>query len=455
MRPWTLAVFAIAISGAISGAIWAPAAAQSEDEPDKNGWRPQFIAGAKPEELKAVFPKAAWDQKITGEVTLGCVADAKGALQDCHVLKEKPAGQGFGAAALQVVGKERIRPKTPSGDSVAGYPVRTQIDFLAPGDSNPTWLKKPTSADLAGVFPTAAIKAGKDGKAGIGCQVTVEGFLQNCKVLFEDPVGLGFGQAALQLAPQFRMTPKIRGGQPMPGGSVSVPIVWAGLAGGGFRPTGQSLVLDPPWIAAPTAAEVAAAWPAEAGDLPSGQAALRCDLDKTGGLRSCDIISENPRGRGFGKAAKTLSKAFKVSFGGNNGKDLDDFKIDVPFRFRNPATPDTRKLTKPNWIRTLTPEGMAGLYPEAAIKAGVKSGLGVVSCQVGATGELTECQATREDPPGLEFAAAAIQAAGVMRMNPWTKEGDPVEGLKISLPIRFAWEGPPPKPAEDAGPTKP
>jgi TonB family protein len=442
MRAWALAILAVAIAGA--------AAAQSDDEPGKDGWRPQFVAGAKPVDLKAVFPKAAWDQKITGEVTLGCVADAKGDLKDCKVLKENPTGQGFGDAALQVVDKERIKPKDAAGASVAGRPVKTNIDFLAPGDSNPEWQKKPTSADLAGVFPTAAVKAGKDGKAGIGCQVTIEGFLQNCKVLWEDPVGLGFGQAALQLAPQFRMTPKVRGGQPVPGGKVSVPIVWAGLANGGFKPTGQSLVLDPPWIASPTAAQVTAAWPAEAGALPSGQAVLRCDLDKVGGLKSCDVISENPRNKGFGKAAKTLSKSFKVSFGGQNGKDLDDYKIDVPFRFRNPATPDTRKLTKPRWIRTLTAQGMADIYPEAAMKAGVKTGLGVVSCLVNASGDLTDCQAAREEPANLAFAAAAIQAAGVMRMNPWTLEGDPVDGLRITLPVRFEWNEPPPKPADGA-----
>jgi hypothetical protein len=64
-----------------------------------------------------------------------------------------------------------------------------------------------------------------------------------------------------------------------------------------------------------------------------------------------------------------------------------------------------------------------------------------VSCVVLATGELGDCQALREEPAGLEFAAAAIKAAAVMRMNPWSTEGDALEGLRINLPIRFAWEG--------------
>lgn len=445
-RSWTLAILVAAIA--------APALARAHDDQDKAGpdWQPQFIAGAKPADVRAAYPKAAFDQNISGDVTLACVADADGRLQACKVFKEDPAGQGFGAAALILVEKERIKTRDMSGTSVAGRPVKTYFQFLAPGDANPQWVRKPTSADLAGVFPTAAVKAAKDGRAAIKCDVTVEGFLQNCKVVAEDPPGLGFGAAGLQLAPQFRMSPKIRNGKAMTS-EVTVPIVWAGLANGNMRPTGQSLVLDPPWTQAPTAAEVAAAWPVEAGDLPTGQAALRCDINKAGGLAACEVISENPRGKGFGKAAKVLSRSFRVSFAGDPAKDHNDYKIDVPFRFRNPATPDTRKLTKPRWIRTLSPEGMADIYPQAAITAGVSTGLGAVSCQVTAAGELTDCQATREEPAGLDFAAAAIKAAGVMRMNPWTLEGDPVEGLRIALPIRFNWEGPTGK--DDTAPAKP
>ena len=436
-RCWAFAILAAGISTA--------AAAQNgeADAPDGAGpgWRAQFVAGPKPNEIKAAYPKAAYDQKISGDATLACVAGADGRLNDCVIFEEDPAGHGFGAAALLLVSKERIKTRDASGASVAGRPVKTTFNFLAPGDANPEWVRKPSSGALAGVFPSAAVKAAKDGRATIGCRVTIEGFLEACQVQSEDPPGLGFGQAALQLAPQFRMSPKIRGGKAVPGGKVSVPIIWAGLASGGFRSTGQSLVLDPPWTVAPTATQVVAAWPVQAGDTPFGQAALRCGLDKAGVPRACDVISENPKGKGFGKAALTLSRSFQVAFDADKAKDLDDYKIDIPFRFRNPATPDGRKLTKPRWIRTLTLQGMADVYPAAALKADVKVGLGVVACRLTATGELTDCQAAREEPANLDFAAAAIQAAGLMRMNPWTTEGDPVDGLRITLPIRFEWQG--------------
>jgi hypothetical protein len=83
---------------------------------------------------------------------------------------------------------------------------------------------------------------------------------------------------------------------------------------------------------------------------------------------------------------------------------------------------------------------MAAVYPAAAIKAGVFSGLGVVDCAIDAGGHLVDCEAKREEPAGSDFGAAAWRPSKVMAMNPWTKEGDTVEGLRITLPIRFTWE---------------
>lgn len=396
--------------------------------------------------MKAAFPKGA---TVTGRAVLGCAATKDGKLVDCTVLKENPAGQGFGQAALSVVGYERIKTKDDAGVSVEGRPVRTSFEFLAPGDANPDWLRKPDGREMANVFPKLAIDKRVGGNAIIHCQVTVEGFLEACKVIREAPEGLGFGAAGLQLAPQFRMSQKIRGGHAVPGGDVTIPIIWE--APSGVAPINTTpVVLDPPWNRVPTQAEINAVWPKGAAGLPSGQAALRCDLTKTGQLRSCDVISESPRAKGFGQAALDLSKLFQVNIDPADSKRLSNYKVDVPFRFRDPALPDARKLTKPRWIRTLSPEGMASVYPEAAIKAGVRAGQGAATCTVTATGELSNCQAVRESPAGLDFGAAAIKAAGIMRMNPWTKEGDSVDGLVITLPISFTLEG-----DEPAAPDKP
>ena len=417
--------------------IHAASADDDDDNPIKTGgWKATFIKSAPRDKMKAAYPKGA---TVTGKAALDCVATEDGKLADCKIAKETPAGQGFGQAALAMVGYERIKTTDDAGASVAGRPVRTWLEFLAPGDSNPDWLQKPTGNDIANVFPKKAIKDGVGGKATIDCQITLEGFLQNCKVLSESPQGYDFGLAGLQLAPQFLMKPKIRGGKPVAGGSVRIPINW-GAPNPSSMMNSTTIVLDPPWTQVPTQAQIDAAWPKAAAGQPSGQAALRCALDKTGVLRSCEVISEKPRGQGFGKAAQSLSKAFRITFDPADAKATKTFKIDVPFRFRDPALPDTRKLSKPRWIRSLSPEGMASVYPQAAVKAGVKSGEAAVTCAVTATGELIDCQAVRETPAGLDFGAAAMKAAAVMRMNPWTKEGDTVEGLRITLPISFTFD---------------
>jgi hypothetical protein len=214
----------------------------------------------------------------------------------------------------------------------------------------------------------------------------------------------------------------------------------------------RRLMIDPPWISAPSLEQVRAAWPADVKEVESGQAALRCAISAEGGLKSCEVISENPKGKGFGRAAKDLSGAFKIAVGPEDAKILRNLNVDVPFRFRNPAAPDTRTLAHPRWTTTLTADGMALTYPQAAIKAGVFAGKGVTDCAVDASGHLIDCSARREEPAGLDFGAAAVQAAKLMVMNPWTKEGDTVDGLRITLPILFSWDD---APAEPAPPAKP
>lgn len=421
--------------------------ALADDDDARTGWRAVFVERVPDAKMKAAFPKNA---TVTGAATLGCVAAKDGRLVDCKVLKEDPVGQGFGEAALSVVGYERIKTKDEAGASVEGRRVATRFDFLAPGDANPNWIRKPNGREIANVFPKKALEKGVEGRATIKCQVTVEGFLDACKVLTEAPAGMDFGAAGLQLATQFRMSPKIRGGKPVPGGEVTIPINWGAASPGAMLNT-TPVVLDPPWSRAPSHAEVNAAWPKSAAGLTSGQAALRCVLSKNGRLRACDITSEEPRGKGFGRAAQDLAAIFQVNVDPNE-KGFNEYKVDLPFRFRDPNLPDNRKLTKPRWVATLTAEGMAAIYPEAAIKAKVMAGQGAATCVITADGRLANCEAARETPAGLDFGAAAIRAASAMRMNPWTKEGDTLDGLKVTVPFQFSFtDDMPAEPAKPQG----
>ncbi|MCR5880612.1 energy transducer TonB [Phenylobacterium sp. J367] len=68
------------------------------------------------------------------------------------------------------------------------------------------------------------MRQGLDGKITILCGVDAGGRLQDCSVVHEDPVDEGFGQAALGLAPRFRMAPESRSGVKTEGGEVRIPL---------------------------------------------------------------------------------------------------------------------------------------------------------------------------------------------------------------------------------------
>ncbi|MGH1558324.1 hypothetical protein ACRAWD_12175 [Caulobacter segnis] len=84
------------------------------------------------------------------------------------------------------------------------------------------------------------------------------------------------------------------------------------------------------------------------------------------------MISESPRGKGFGKAALSLSKAFRRHLRAGRGQGRQGHQ-DRRAVFASATRPARRAQAdqKPRWIRTLSPEGMASIYPEAAVKAGV------------------------------------------------------------------------------------
>lgn len=89
---------------------------------------------------------------------------------------------------------------------------------------NPTWIAKPTAAQMARAYPQRALEEGVSGRAVIQCAVTVSGALSNCSVVSETPGGKGFAGAGLRLSRYFRMSPRTVDGRPVEGALVSVPI---------------------------------------------------------------------------------------------------------------------------------------------------------------------------------------------------------------------------------------
>lgn len=99
--------------------------------------------------------------------------------------------------------------------SAASQPIAT---------ANVDWVRRPSGEDMARLYPTKAAREEVEGRATISCSVSGEGTLVGCTVVAEEPVGHDFGAAAMGLSTLFRMGPQTKGGQPVAGGTVLIPI---------------------------------------------------------------------------------------------------------------------------------------------------------------------------------------------------------------------------------------
>jgi hypothetical protein len=184
----------------------------------------------------------AWPTKAgslkEGRAVLQCRIIAAGRLSNCDVIAEQPQGQGFGRAARGLVRHFQLKidySQLSPGDHFVNIPFHFINPNTAEGQahkvSDPRWISMPDPARVQGAFPKAAADAGV--KAGVGvidCATAPDGRLTDCRVSREDPTGLGFGEAAMSVAPIMQMNPWTDDGRPVDGARVKLPIAFK-LAG--------------------------------------------------------------------------------------------------------------------------------------------------------------------------------------------------------------------------------
>ena len=208
----------------------------------------------------------------------------------------------------------------------------------------PHWLRLPPPEAFARYYPEAASRQGIEGRATFSCVVNAGGTLDACQVVAEEPPGAGFGEAALRLAPLFKMKPpKGPDGELSAGGIVRIPVRFALPKPVPPElpplPEGSLNARELKWVVKPEGRDFARVFPREAQRRGiEGVAVIQCVVDDKGNLRPCAVIGEDPAGQGFGSAALALSRLFGTTAQAPDGTPTVGRPIRIPIRFNLPRS---------------------------------------------------------------------------------------------------------------------
>ncbi len=95
---------------------------------------PRWISQPNAEQLMQAYPDRALRLGIEGRATLRCTVQTSGRVDNCTVLSETPANEGFGRAATRLSRYFRISPRTVDGQAVSGALVDINLRFNLPAD---------------------------------------------------------------------------------------------------------------------------------------------------------------------------------------------------------------------------------------------------------------------------------------------------------------------------------
>ncbi|MDP1616049.1 MAG: energy transducer TonB [Phenylobacterium sp.] len=193
--------------------------------------RPLWADAPSHAETAAAYPEKAAAEGIGGSATIRCALNEYGRLRACTTLSETPRGYGFAKAARALSEQFALAP-SPDEVELRGIETQYMVTFdpamLDPDKrviGKPQWTQLPSAGAVDDGYPAEARAKGISGaRVVINCVVGAGGTVQDCQVTSEEPAEFGFGQAALALAPHFRLSVWTDQGLPTVGGRITLPI---------------------------------------------------------------------------------------------------------------------------------------------------------------------------------------------------------------------------------------
>lgn len=164
-------------------------------------------------------------------------------------------------------------------------------------------------------------------------------------------------------------------------------------------------ITKPDWARLPSSEDFAEAFPDVAMALNlEGFARIDCHVDADGVLGRCRVLEESPSGLGFGQAAKSMARKFKMKPRRIDGVAVAGGEVEIPIRFRLPSETALPALPKAPDAERLT---------LARRLAAVQSASG--TRQAAVAGRLAQLRARSRaaaEPAVLEAAIGALKEAG-------------------------------------------
>ena len=420
VRPTLLAIVALVMASASGGVV------RSATAPTAASVEPTMPSE---DQLFNAWPEQARQMGIEGAVELYCVY--QGVSQPrCSIASERPVGMGFGRAELGLTPSLTMTVIQGADGKPATIVRRPTITFACGARCKPfpawdisiVWAAAPTADDVRAAYPPAALAAGSGGLAVIACRFTAEGALVDCKADPGFAQGADFSTAALSLAGKFRASGNLKD---IP---VRIPVRFQ-------VNNGQVVTATPPARDGPTVFDIIGAIPA--GAKTPGQATLACRIGSDGKFDICAARLETPTGAGFGAAALGLKDKYRFNLWTPAGLPVIGAVMAAPFTFPDPHGPRPSIISNPEWLRQPTPADMNLAYPARAKRLGA-GGKANLSCTVQSDGKLNDCTLSEESPANLGFGDAVLSLVPKFAMKPQTRDGAPVAGARVSIPVIFS-----------------